>query len=113
MPVLVTGNIELPQNTGSFSGATLYIALESVGMIDMPSTVVAQNSLNNLSYNGSNLSFELSGTIGDDAESLNLRVHISMPGSDDVQKGDYINKRSYSIQKDNIPDTVSVKVERV
>lgn len=113
MSLLVSGEIELPQNTDSLSGATLYITLESIGMMGMPSTILAQSTANNISYDGSKLSFELNGSIPDDAESLNLRAHISMYGSDDVQKGDYVSKRRYNIQKENIPDTVSIKVELV
>ena len=113
MPVLVTGEIEFPQGTAPFSGATAYISLESVGMIDMPSTVVVEQTLNNVSYGGSNLSFELNGTVDENSGGLNMRVHISMQGSDDVQKGDYLNKRTYTVLKNGYPDKVTVAVDEV
>ena len=111
MPVIVTGTIELPQGSDSFSGATIYISVESTGMMDMPSTVMAQSTLNNVSYNGSAIPFEVNGTLDDDAGHLSLRVHISMPGTDDVQKGDYITKRQHNLSGSS--NRMNVRVERV
>lgn len=114
MSLLVLGEIELPQDTASFSGATLYVTLESIGMMDMPSTVLAQNITTNLRYDGSNIAFELDTTnIPDNVDSLNIRAHISMQGVDDVQKGDFVSKRSYRVQKENPVQPLSVTVEPV
>ena len=113
MSVLVTGEIEFPQDTGTFSGATAYLSLESVGMMDMPSTIIVENTLDNVSYDGSSISFEIKGTLDGSVRPLNLRVHISMHGSDDVQKGDYLTKRTYSVLKDSNPEHITVKVDRV
>jgi hypothetical protein len=113
MATLVTGEIELPANTDSFSGATVYVSLESVGMMDMPSESVAQSTQRNVSYSGSVLSFSVDGSLGDAIGPFNLRAHVSMHGSDDVQKGDYLTKRTYTVLKENNPEHVSVKVDKV
>ncbi len=113
MPVLVTGEIEFPQDTGAFSGATAYISLESNAIAGMPSTIIVENTVDNFGYDGANVPFEIKGTVPGDSGGLNLRVHISLHGSDDVQKGDYLTKRSHTALKDKNPDTVLVKVDKV
>ncbi|MGB7339981.1 MAG: hypothetical protein WBC91_13890 [Phototrophicaceae bacterium] len=113
MPTLVTGHIHLPAATESFTGATVFISLDSVGMMDMPATTFTETIQHNVTYEGEPLAFSVEGQMGDSVGPFNLRVHISTHNSDDVQKGDYLTKRTYYVLKDNHSEHVDVNVELV
>ena len=113
MAKLVTGEVELPKSTETFSGATLFVSLESVGLMDMPSEVIVESVQRGINADNAPFSFSLEGDIGDSSGPFNVRAHISMDGSDDVRQGDYLTKRNYTVLKENNPDYVVVKVERV
>jgi|GEM_PF-4229979 len=113
MATLVTGNIEFPANTDSLSGLTVYVRLESVGLMDMPAETITETTLRDVSYDGSALSFSLDGNIGDSPGPFNVQVHVSLQGSGNVQKGDYVTKRTHYVLKENNPDHITVKVEQV
>ncbi|GAB5494548.1 MAG: hypothetical protein Phog2KO_47630 [Phototrophicaceae bacterium] len=112
MATLVTGNIELP-DSADFSGATLFVSVESIGMMDMPATVIAETILGSIDSNNQPFSFSIDGTVGNSEGPFNLRAHMSLDGSKDVRKGDYITKRTYTVLKTNDPDYIEVKVEKV
>lgn len=113
MPTLVTGQIHLPEATASFAGATIFISLDSVGMMDMPATTFTETIQHNVTYEGEPLAFSIEGQLGDTVGPFNLRVHISMQNNDDVQKGDYLTKRTHYVLKDKHPEHVEVNVELV
>lgn len=113
MATLVTGEVELANSTEEFSGATLFVSLESVGMMDMPSEVIVESVQRGINADDAPFSFTLSGDVGDSSGPFNVRAHISMDGSDDVSKSDYLTKRNYTVLKENNPDYIVVKVEKV
>ena len=109
---LVSGTIELPQDTDDFSNATIYVRLVSANIMGMPAETLAESSDSGIEYNGYPLPFSLDGTVDGDG-SYNLQIHISLDGTDDVQKGDFVTKRVHPVLKENNPDRVTVKVEKV
>ena len=113
MAVIVTGEVELPSSAEAFSGASLFISLESVGLMDMPAQVIVETVQRRIDADDAPFSFSLDGDIGDSSGPFNVRAHISMDGSGDVRKGDYLTKRNYTVLKENNPDYVIVKVEKV
>lgn len=112
MATLVTGTVDTPQSA-DFSGATLFISVESIGMMDMPSVVIAETVMQSIESDNTPFSFSIKGSIGDSEGPFNVRAHISMDGINDVRKGDYITKRAYPTLKASNPDYVEVKVEEV
>lgn len=109
---LVSGTIELPQDTEDFSDATIYVRVVSANIIGMPADTVAESQESNVEYNGYPLPFSLDGTVDADG-SYNIQVHISLHGSDDIQKGDFFTKHVHPVLNQNNPDRVTVKVEKV
>jgi uncharacterized lipoprotein YbaY len=113
---LVTGEVVFDENTNPFSGATITVRLEDVGMMDGPATVVAEQVIRNVSYDGNgkkSVSFTLQGSLPNDNSSYSVSSHVSMDGSDDIQKGDYITKQSYPVLTHGNPNRVSVHVKKV
>lgn len=92
--MVINGQIHLPAHTHNFSGATVYVRLENIGMMDAPATIAEQVVLRNFSYSGNSIPF----SIKTESSGANVRVHISMDGSDEFEKGDYITKQSYPAQ---------------
>jgi hypothetical protein len=110
---LVTGQITLPANAAHFSGATIYLNLEGNTPLGMPANLVAQTIVQDVSYNGNPLEFTLTGDDVGQGGRYNLRVHISMAGSAEFNKGDYITKRTHTVLKNGAPDMASIAVEAV
>lgn len=109
---LVTGKITFDDGV-SFNDATVYIRLENVSMMDAPAGVIAEQVIKNTTYDGNPIPFELLGNVSaDDRERFNVRVHVSMDGSSEFQKGDFITKRSYTVPNGRARDLV-VKVDKI
>lgn len=113
MTKVITANITFPANTAHFTNATAYIRLESISMLDMPATIVAETVQRQVNYSGEPLSFRLKGQMNDTTSAFNLRVHISMTNVDDVQRGDYVTKRNYSVETNDQATPIEVQVEAV
>jgi hypothetical protein len=113
MATLVTGEITLPANAENFSGATIYLNLEGNSPMGMAPEIAAQTIMRHVDYTGSPIPFTLAGDDVGTGGRYNLRVHISMDGSDDYSKGDYITKRTNIVLKNGAPDTATIAVEAV
>lgn len=109
---LVTGEITFQGETSTFSGAVLRVRLENTGMMDAPAEIVSEQVTENVS-SGDPLSFQLRGELPDERSQYNVRAHISMDGSADIQKGDYVSKQSYPVLTHGNPNHVQVQVSRV
>lgn len=113
MPTLVSGTVTFPGETQPFSGATMHVVLENIGMMDAPAQIVAQNSQRNIAYDGTPLRFSLEGAMPPADGTYNLRVLISRNGKDEIQRGDYMTKQRYPVLEDGKPNSVNVQVELV
>ena len=111
---LVTGTITLPADAANFKGATVYLNLEHAGMMGMPAELAAQSIMHNVDYEGGSIAFTVAGQDVGEGGKYNLRVHISMDGSEDFAKGDYVTKRTNTVLSNGAPDEgVEVIVEAV
>lgn len=109
---LVTGEIT-PADGSHFEDATVYVRLENVSMMDAPAAVLSEQILHNVDFSGKSIPFELVGAPPDNPNGrYNVRVHISMTGSNEFSKGDYITKRSYPVESGKARN-LQVKVERI
>ncbi len=113
MATLISGTIALPAGTEAFSGATLYIVLEEIGMMDAPAQVAAQGMQRNVAYDGAPIPFSLEGDPPSPDGTYNLRVLVSRSGGSEIRQGDFITKRRYRVLENGAPDRADVAVERV
>jgi len=113
MPTLVSGTIAFPSGTEPFSGATVHVVLENIGMMDAPAQIVTQSSERNVAYNGSPIRFSLDGNMPPADGSYNLRVLVSRNGGSEIQRGDYMTKQRYPVLESGTPHSVNVQVELV
>ncbi|MEL6309710.1 MAG: YbaY family lipoprotein [Chloroflexota bacterium] len=113
MPVLVTGKITLPADTPTFSNANVNIRMDSVGLMDAPADTLAETTLTAVGYTDAPLDFSLSGDIGEAVGTFNLWVHVDLSASGEIDKGDYVTKRTHPVNYEDKPVHVTVAVEKV
>jgi uncharacterized lipoprotein YbaY len=112
---LVTGEIVFAGDTPTFMGATVYVRLEDVSLMDAASNIVEEQVIQRVSGSaGQRLSFALQGQLPDDDRArLHISVHVSLSGSREIESGDYITMQSYPVLTHGYPDHVQVEVRRV
>jgi uncharacterized lipoprotein YbaY len=112
---LVSGEIAFGDDAEPFSAAMAFVRVDDVSMTDVPTTFLSQQVIENVAYQpGHTIPFTVYGRKPDDDRArLQLSVHISLHGSDDVAKGDYITMESYPVVTQGHPSEVRVFVRRV
>lgn len=113
---LVTGEIIFADDALPFKNATVTVRLEDTALMDMPSQVLVEEVLENVSYDGAgSIIFTLDGELPTSKQgmSYNVSAHVSLDASDDITKGDYITKQSYPVLRKQYPDQVTITVEKV
>ena len=88
--LLVSGQVIL-NGTLSFTGATVYVRLEDVTRVDVPSVIVAEQIIQDVSYDADNqqeIAFHLTGTAPDPRARYNVRVHVDVNGDERISQGD-------------------------
>lgn len=113
--LLVSGEIAFSEDAQPFSAAMAFVRVDDVSMTDVPTTLISQQIIENVAYQpGSTIPFTVYGRKPDDDRArLQLSVHISLMGSDDVQSGDYVTMESYPVVTQGYPSEVQVTVRRV
>jgi hypothetical protein len=110
----ITGDILIPSDCLVTKGAALLIEVRDVSRVDALSTVIAQTRLTHINFEpGDRISFTLSVPEVTDAQSLNLRIHISFSGSNDIRSGDLLTTISYPIPSRGFVENISVLVRRI
>ena len=121
---LVKGDISFDQkNIKSFSGATIYVNLEDVTVQDVPSKLISQQVIENVSYGNDEaayhqkkIKFTLFGDriVVDFRRLYAIRVHIDVDNNGKINPGDFVNMQSYPVITHGYPkDNVSVHVKQV
>ncbi len=113
---LVEGEIIFDERISPFSGATVYLRLEDVSLLDAPSRVISEEVIKNVSYRGdaqNRLRFTLEGEIPDQKAHYAVRVHVDLDGDGKVSSGDYITMESYPVLTFGHPNHVSVRIREV
>jgi len=109
----VRGEVVFPAGTPSFGGAEMIIRIEDVGLLGMPAQVISEKNASNIAYQGAPLSFSVDSDFPESGGSYNLSVHIRTRGGSDINKGDFITKRGYSISSNDRLDNLRIEVEVV
>lgn len=106
-----TGSVSFPADA-SFSGATLYVRLNNVSMMDAPATTAGEVVFHNVSSDDT-INFSIKTDDYNEQARYAVSAHASMDGSDDISKGDYITKQTYSVFTDGPSGNVEITVESV
>jgi uncharacterized lipoprotein YbaY len=115
-PILVTGEILLSKELGSFSGATASIYLEDVSLVDAPAKIVTKQVIDDLNHKRgteNRIEFALRGEIAESRARYSIRVHITFHSDEQIHPGDYISTESYPVLTDGSSDRVLVSVTEV
>lgn len=113
---LVKGEIILSQELSSFSGATANVYLEDVTFIDASSTCISKQVIPNINHQigiTNRVEFALNDEIYDRNARYIITAHVSLNGSEEIQRGDFITMESYQVLTFGYPHQVSVYVKEV
>lgn len=113
---LVKGKIRFEEVAPRFTGATVYVRLESITAADIASEAVADYVERDVAFDpktSSALSFAIAGNPPDPRASYAVRVHIDIDGDGAVSKGDFISMQSYPVITFGHPREVSILVRQV
>lgn len=110
---LISGEIVF-DSSPDIAEATAYVRLEDVSLMDAPSKLVAEQVLRDIELSdGGPIAFTLRAPRPSEKARLNLSAHISITGTSDIQKGDYITMQSYPITSQVNTEPIRVIVRRV
>ena len=113
---LVKGKITFEEVAPSFTGATMYVRLESITAADIASETVANYVERDVAFDPNtsrDLSFVIAGNPPDPLASYAVRVHIDIDGDGVVSQGDFISMQSYPVITFGHPREVSILVRQV
>lgn len=111
---LVQGQIVLPTTELPPKAAEVVIQVEDVSRADAPSTVVGEQRQVNVPLRpGAIIPFavEVPEELIDQRCSYSIRVHVDVPGSGDVQRGDLISTQSFAVLTRGNPNNIRVAVK--
>ena len=116
IPLLVRGEVILSPELTSFDRATVYIYLENVSHQDAPATIVAQQTIAEVSHSigtENRVEFTLIVKEIDPQANYSVRVHVSLQSDRQIQAGDYISTETYPVLTHGFGDRVSVGVVKL
>jgi hypothetical protein len=91
---LVKGNITFEEIAPPFTGAIMYVRLESITAADIASETVADYVEQDVAFDPKTSS---AGNPPDPRGSYAVRVHIDIDGDAEVSQGDFISMQSYPV----------------
>ena len=110
----IAGDVVIPPDCPVTSGASVLIEIRDVSRANALSTVVAQTRLTDVKFQpGDRIPFSLTVPEVPEAQSLDVRVHISRTGSNDIKPGDLLTTRSHPIPSRGVVGYISVLVQRI
>lgn len=116
-PRLVHGRVVLPPEIPHERAGTVRVQVEEVGRLDAPSTVVAEQRIDDVDIEASSevpFALEVPAGLGGPGQHYSVRVHIDVTGSGAVTKGDYVSTAAYPVMTDDTEQQeVVVAVRRV
>lgn len=107
----VSGKIHVP-NDANFDNATVFVKLEDVSMAGASASVIGRQTMRGVSA-GDDLHYMIDGIDVDERSRYNVRVHLSLDGSDQYKSGDYLTTQTYPALTQGHPAVVDVKLSRI
>ncbi|WP_340105291.1 hypothetical protein [Rhodohalobacter sp. 8-1] len=97
----IHGVLVIDKSIPTFSDTTATITLEDVGRIDAGADVIHREILHNISHTDgekTEVEFKFDCKASDDSHpKYNLRAHVDVTGSGDVEVGDLVTQQSYPV----------------
>ncbi len=110
----VTGTVVLPANQPAGKAGLVLIEVRDVTLMDVPSKVIAEQSLGNISLEpNTRIPFEFQISDVESNRALALRVHISMDGSGQIKSGDLLTTANYPVPTAGSVPFLEVKITRI
>ncbi|MGB3756300.1 MAG: YbaY family lipoprotein [Rivularia sp. (in: cyanobacteria)] len=112
---LVKGEVIFSQELSSFSEATVNIYLEDVTFIDAPSFCISKQVIVDINHQKGTINrveFALNGKYDENSRYI-ITAHVSINGSEEIQRGDYMTMESYPVLTFGYPNQVSIYVKEV
>lgn len=109
MMATITGKIVFPDNTPHFTGAQVAVRVMDTGMMDAPAAHISEQLMTDVAYTGQPLSFSIEADLTSTGRPT-ISAHVSLDGTGDLAKGDYITKSAYAATEGQ---AVTLSVERV
>lgn len=91
----IKGSIVFPQGTPHFEGAQIAVRVMDTGMMDAPAAHISETLLENVDYTGDAIPFSVDADLTSTGHPT-VSAHVSMDGSGDLSKGDYLTKSAYA-----------------
>lgn len=111
---IITGDIVIPSDCPIINGAAVLIEIRDVSRADALSTVVAQTRLTHVNFGpGDRIPFSIDVPEVPNAQSLNIRIHISCTGGNEIKPGDLLTTSSYPVPSRGTSGHISVFVNRI
>jgi uncharacterized lipoprotein YbaY len=116
-PRLVHGRVVLPPEIPHERAGTVRVQVEDVSRLDAPSTVVAEQRIEDVDIEASSevpFALEVPAGPGGPGRHYSVRVHIDVTVSGEVTKGDYVSTAAYPVLAEDAEQReVVVTVRRV
>ena len=112
--MLITGEVIFPTETEAFSDAALIVELRDTRLADAPSRILERHVSKRISYDPSfktNISFEIPCESLPEDYLPSVSVLIDLDRDERVGQGDFINTRSYYLQRNE--KSLRIEVRRV
>jgi hypothetical protein len=98
----VKGKLVIDSQTPSFTGAKVYVTLEDVGRIDAEAIIIHQEILHDKAHSEGKYDFFEFQFESAESNSIhpryNLRAHVDITGSGEVNEGDLVTTQSYPVR---------------
>jgi uncharacterized lipoprotein YbaY len=99
-----------------FSGATVHILLEDVSLQDVPSKLIAEQTIRNVgleNIENQKIEFVIYVDYVDTHAHYSVRVHGDVDNDGKVSKGDFVTVQNYPVLTYGYPDNLMVTVKEV
>lgn len=115
----IDGTIIFDKGGETFSNATIYIRLEDVSLMDVPSKILFKKTMSNISYdknsneNGINFFIDINKINFRSTNNYSIFVHIDLNNDGKVNAGDYVSFQNNPVLTYGHSNTVTIKVQRI
>jgi uncharacterized lipoprotein YbaY len=112
----VSGEILIPEEVGTFTGATAHIILEDVSRLDISAQAIAQQTITDICHeqgSADKVAFSLPGGRAVNSALYSIRVHLTFYGDGQIHQGDFISTQSYPVLTQSHPCCVLITLTEV
>jgi hypothetical protein len=86
--------VTFPKGCRGFADARIYVRAEDITMADRAAETLAEQVLENVTYNGEAVAFELTLERWPERRDVTISALVDVDGDGEISRGDYMNKVS-------------------